>query len=187
MISVVQPIECSRPVSVAELNRGPLDLVIDASEGERQALASRFGLSGIARLQARVRVGRETGTGTAVVISGQFEAVVSQICVVTLEPFASVIEDRFRLRFVPGPLDPGDDPATEDVDCDLDGEDTEVLFGGAVDVGEVLAQYFGLALDPHPRAPGAMIDTSLTSDTAIVEANRPFAQLLAARPGVTRA
>jgi uncharacterized metal-binding protein YceD (DUF177 family) len=47
-------------------------------------------------------------------------------------------------------LDPGAGPPH----IDLEGEDTEAFIHGYIDLGELVAQNLGIALDPYPRKPG---------------------------------
>jgi uncharacterized metal-binding protein YceD (DUF177 family) len=39
-----------------------------------------------------------------------------------------------------------------------DADEVEPVIGGAIDLGEALAEELGLALDPYPRAAGATLD-----------------------------
>src|SRR6056297_1320009 len=85
--------EFSRPVPLARFEtgpdgQGPVDELVEAiaaDEGERAALAERFGLRGIGRLAATVRLRRRKG-GRLVLVDGTLSADVTQDCVVTLEP-----------------------------------------------------------------------------------------------------
>lgn len=170
-----------RPVPVSRLNRGPVDMVIDATPDERQALAIRFGLCGLSRLRASLRICRERSGGGDIVVAGRFQADISQACVVTLETFEAVVEEEFRLRYTTAPDDGLESFQADDVECDLDGEDRESLFGETIDAGEVVAQYFGVALDPHPRAAGAELDLNTSHDVETVDETHPLAALAALR------
>lgn len=170
------PPEMSRPVVVDSL-AVDRDSVFDIhpSAEERAALARRFDLIALESLSAGV-VATRTETGEAR-LSGQLKAVVVQACVVTLEPVRSTIEADFDRAFSP--------QATleerEEVFLVPEGEDPpEPLEGGTVDAGEVVAETLGLALDPFPRAPGAVFpadaaDTGKMEDTP--EKQGPFAVL----------
>ena len=142
--------EFSRTVRVDTLGADPRRLAIEADEAERAALARRFGIPDIARLEAELSL---TRTGTTVDASGTLRAEVTQSCVATGEPVPAGIEEPFRIRFAPPP-EPAHGPEEE---IELSEKDLDIVFyeGAAVDVGEAVAETLSLALDPWPRAPGA--------------------------------
>jgi uncharacterized metal-binding protein YceD (DUF177 family) len=148
----VSAAEFTRPVPLVRLNRGPLRQRIAASGAERAALVRRFALVSLDRLEAEVELAREP-RGT-ILLSAAFEAEFVQKCVVTLEPVAGSASERFQVRYGP-PEAEADAP---------DGDDDppfEPLSGGAIDVGEAVAQEFSLALPPFPRAPDAVIEADI--------------------------
>jgi hypothetical protein len=69
--------------------------------------------------------------------------------VVTLEPVASRVEDRFMLLYGHAQDEAGE------VVLSGEAELVEPISGGTLDLGEAVAQQLSLALDPYPRAPGA--------------------------------
>jgi uncharacterized metal-binding protein YceD (DUF177 family) len=141
--------EFSRPVRVDTLGSAPRQLSIGADEGERAALAIRFGLAEIAHLSAKAELTRH---GEAVRASGSLRAEVTQSCVATGEPVPAALEESFALEFRPHPAGGGNVEEIELSEGDLD-----VVFydGAAVDLGEAVAETLSLALDPYPRAPHA--------------------------------
>jgi uncharacterized metal-binding protein YceD (DUF177 family) len=140
--------ELSRPVRLDRLGADPLPVTVDADEAERRALARRFGLLSLDSLVAETALTRD---GDRVGCSGTLRAAVVQACVASGEPVPAAVEEAFALRFVPT----RDDAAAEEIELDSDDLDTVEYEGGAVDVGEAVAQTLALALDPFPRAPGA--------------------------------
>ena len=136
--------EFSRPVRLGLEKR---DVTLEATEAERQALATRFGILGITSLRATLRLEPEAG-GT-VRARGRLAAVVEQACIVTLEPVAQRIDAPLDLRI----LEEGAAPADEDPDSPDEIESA----GGLVDLGEAVAEQLALALDPYPRAEGATL------------------------------
>jgi uncharacterized metal-binding protein YceD (DUF177 family) len=141
--------EFSRQVRVDTLGSAPRPLSIGADEGERAALADRFGLAGIAHLSAEAELSRH---GEAVRASGTLRADVTQSCVATGEPVPAAIEEPFAIEFRPHPAGGGNEDEIELSEGELD-----VVFydGAAVDLGEAVAETLSLALDPYPRVPGA--------------------------------
>ena len=166
----------SRPVAVVRLNQGPLTVDIEATPAECLSVARRFGVVELKHLRASVAMTRDAVQGD-VVLNGGIDATVVQLCVVTLEPFTA--------RLVNGAPVIDNEADAADVECDVDGEDIEPLRSEVIDVGETVAQYLGLALEAHPRAPGAAISRDPLVD-ADQEASGPFAALSFLRSDQTR-
>ena len=143
--------EFSRRVELARLGSHEAVYPIAAKPAERDALARRFDLLSLDRLDADVRLNRLAGG--IVRVSGRLNAEVVQACVVTLEPVATRLDLQFTVLY--GPADECDD-----VVIDLETELIEPFDGDAIDIGEAVAQQLALALDPYPRAAGASIASS---------------------------
>jgi uncharacterized metal-binding protein YceD (DUF177 family) len=148
--------ELSRQIIVAQLGDQERIEMIVASATERSALARRFELQALERLDAELRVRRE---GDLVRVVGRLSAEAVQTCVVTLGPVANRIEADVVINFWLG------EAAATEVAFDPEAEeDAEVVIGGVIDLGEALAQQLAVALDPYPRAPEAGVDRSAWSD-----------------------
>lgn len=117
---------------------------IAANEQERAALARRFALLSLDRLEAEVRL--EGLEGGLVRLTASLDAELVQSCVATLEPVPSRIAETFTLLY-------GAAETARDIVLDGDDETVEPLEGGKIDIGEAVAQELALALDPFPRAP----------------------------------
>lgn len=140
------PVEFARPL-VADERRGRVRFALEASETERAALARRFALPAIGRLACSGTL--SPAAGGRWWLRARLDAAVTQLCVVSLEPFEARVEEDFEIEFVPA--DGGDE-----AELDIGAEDAEPLPpGGELDVGEIAAQQLSLALDPFPRAPSA--------------------------------
>lgn len=141
--------EFSRLVRIDTIGEQALSLEIAADEGERAALARRFGLLGLTRLEAVLTLSRKGGE---VAVQGALTAVVTQACVATTEPVASEIEAPLDIMFRPQP-----DPAAAEDEVELSENEMDVVFhdGAEIDLGEAVAETLALALDPYPRAPDA--------------------------------
>lgn len=137
--------EFSRPVALDQIAERERVMKIAANEAERKALAERFDLIAVNRLEATVRLSR---SGVFYRIEADWDADVVQTCVVTLEPIENHLAEHLAERY--GPTD------REAAELDLDpvADDVEPIEGGAIDVGEAVAQAMSLALDPYPRKPG---------------------------------
>ncbi|MEQ8964626.1 MAG: DUF177 domain-containing protein [Azospirillaceae bacterium] len=155
--------EFSRPVAVAALGGRDEVRELLATPAECAALAPRLGVDRLDRLVARLTVGLRQA-GRAVAVRGTVTAAVTRTCVVTLEPFDSEVEEAIETLFVAG-LD--DTAGVGEIEVDaVEAIDTEPLMGGRIDLGELVVQCLSLALDPHPRAPGAAVDPVWTADEA---------------------
>ncbi len=143
------PNEFARPVPLDRIAPSWSHHVIEAEEGERNALAKRFDLIAITRLRAEVKLRRDRA-GTQVAFSARFSASVVQQCVVTLEPVAAELEEEVDIRFDLSPQ-----ILAAELDIAADDGSLEPLEGDIVDMGEVIAQHLSLALDPFPRHPDA--------------------------------
>ena len=138
--------EFSRPERVDRIGVGERAIDLVATEAERAAVAARFDLTAINRLEARFVVRRGEAGITA---RGRVSAEVVQACSVTGEPIAVAIDEEAALLFVPG-ID-----AEGEVELNADALDTIVYQGDAIDLGEAAAETMALALDPFLRSPAA--------------------------------
>lgn len=137
-------------------------VVVEADEGERASLATRFGLTRIDHLRALVEL---EPARNAIRASGTLTASFLQPCAISGEDFAVEVEEALDLRFVEAgisqptstdnPLEGTslDDMAVielEAADCD------EIDYSGdTFDLGEAVAQTLGLAIDPYAEGPNA--------------------------------
>lgn len=141
--------EFSRPVRIDTLGSTPRSISIGADEGERRALAERFGLLGIERLSAEASL---TRNGEEVKLTGNLSAAVTQSCVATEAPVPEQVEEEFSILFRPQPQ-----AGHEEEEIELSEGEMDVAFydGAAIDVGEAVAETLSLSLDPYPRSPEA--------------------------------
>jgi uncharacterized metal-binding protein YceD (DUF177 family) len=139
--------EFTRPVAIDTLGEGPRAVSIAAEAGERAALANRFGLIAIKRLEADATLRR---AGETIFAEGRLRALATQSCVATGEPVPARIDEPFALRF-----EPESEIAAEELELDEGDLDAIGYAGKAIDLGEAVAQGFALALDPFPRVADA--------------------------------
>jgi len=172
-----QPAEFSRIVRINELGDGARERLIEADADERAALARRFGLRGIDRLEARLHVVPEAG---GALVRGQLVADLVQACVATEEDVPARIDLPFAVRYVRGL----DDHAGADDEVELSEADCDVLplEDERIDLGEAVAQTLALNLDPYPRAPDA---DAVLRDLGVLREDEagPFAALRGLKTG----
>ncbi|NJC34799.1 uncharacterized metal-binding protein YceD (DUF177 family) [Sphingomonas jejuensis] len=138
--------EFSRRIALDTVGEGGRDVAVEADADERQALARRFDLYALDRLDATARLTLRSGIVHA---EGTLHGTGAQRCVVTDAPVPVLIDEAFHLRFVDDAPE-GDEIELSEEDCD-----TLPLDGNAIDLGEAVAETFALALPPFPRAPDA--------------------------------
>lgn len=177
-------VELSRALRLERLAAGDVEQTIEANAQERAALAERFGLRDIRELRGHLTV-RRPRQGPLIRVEGDLTAMVTQTCVITLEPVESRIEDSFVQLYT---LEVASEPEGEVFAGPDDEEAPEPLTGGRLDLGETLAEQLSLALDPYPKAPGATFGgASFGADETddADEGESPFAVLKELRNGGT--
>ena len=130
-------------VQLAKLSPRPQDYPLVASDTVRAALAARFGLEAIDRLEGQLAVVRD---GAGARATGRLVADVMQSCVVSGEPVPAHVDEPLELRFELL------DAARDEIELEADALDVMPVEGDAIDLGEALAQALAVALDPYPRA-----------------------------------
>lgn len=160
--------EFSRMADRRHLKAAPLRL--SANEAEGTALARRFGLVAIHRLDAEVSLEAD---GEAVDAIGTLSAEVVQSCAVTGNDLPVAIEEPLTLRFVP------EAPVTEEEIELAEEELDEIPYAGtAFDLGEAVAQSLALVIDPFATGPDA---DRVRKEKGLLDeaASGPFAALAA--------
>jgi uncharacterized metal-binding protein YceD (DUF177 family) len=164
----------SAPFDLGTLRNEPVELTLNPGEAERATIATWLGIGAVESLIATVRVSRTQSDGY--VYAASFEADVVQSCVVTLDPVRSHLTGEFSRNFVSGPKLPARlaQFATSHEVSSLAEDEPEVLSSPFVDLAEPLLEELSLALDPYPRAPGAVFQVQSQEDPA---SSSPFAVL----------
>jgi uncharacterized metal-binding protein YceD (DUF177 family) len=149
-----------RPFEVADIrDDGGTVVNVEATAAERAALAQAYDLPGIAALTGRFNLVRR---GKNVTITGDVKAHITQICVVTVEPFDSEVDEPVEMTYAPeaqvaeaweriakaeasGGGAPVEDPP-------------DVIVDGRIDLGALTAETLSLSLDPYPKKPGVAFE-----------------------------
>jgi len=164
----VSEVEFSRPVDLRQIVERPV--AIEATPEERKALARRFALVRIDRLEAEVRIEVD---GQAVNATGRLRAAIVQSCAISGEDLPVAIDEPLALRFVPEkPI------AEEEVELDERELDEIPFEGHSFDLGEAVAQSLALAIDPYAVGPDA---EQVRKEAGLLDeaASGPFAALAA--------
>ena len=141
--------EFSRPVRIDTLGEQARAMAVAADEAERGALAQRFGLPAIDRLEAEFALSR---SGEEVAMQGTLQAAVIQACVASGAPVPAALIVPFDILFRPQPA-----AGRADEELELSESEMDVVFydRAEIDVGEAVAETLSLNLDPYPRSPEA--------------------------------
>lgn len=131
----------SRPVNVERLPKDRAEVSVEASPEECDALARDFGIVAIRDLVGRFWL---SGSLARLTVTGSVEAIVTQACTVSLEPFESQVREPVEVVFTDDAVMPGED------DLDL----PDPIVNGRIDFGALTAEFLALGLDPYPRKPG---------------------------------
>jgi hypothetical protein len=141
----------SYPVIVDDIPIDGLDVRIAADDATRQALAKADGLPGIAALEAIFHLSPKMGQ--RINVTGELRATVTQVCVVTLEPFDSDIVETIDVDFAPPEL-LQDDASVSSEEALLMPDPPDPITDGKIDLGALASEFLALGLDPYPRKPG---------------------------------
>lgn len=141
--------EFSRTVRIDTLGEQPRAMEIAAEPAERAALARRFGLLAIDRLEADLAISR---VGDEVTVHGTLQAEVVQPCVASGAPVPATLAAPFDILFRP---QPASGKAEEEIELSESEMDVVFYDRAEIDVGEAVAETLSLGLDPYPRSPEA--------------------------------
>lgn len=143
--------EFSSVLDVESLGPAAHRIHLEADPDQREALSIRFGVRSIESLTGDFIVER-AGSGGRIHVLGKVSATLTQDCIVSGEPVVAEIEENIDERFAPGV------ELAEEVEFTLEDEDPpEPIDDNGIDLGEIAAQYLGVAIDPYPRLPDAEI------------------------------
>ena len=164
----------SRVMRVETLPKEGRTVVIEASSAEREALAAFLKLPAIEALSASLALTRSGAAGVRV--TGAVHGELTQICVVSLEPFPATIDEVIDVSFAPRAEEgaarrSGAEPETFSM---TDQGEPDPIVDGKIDLGALAAEFFALGLDPYPRKPGASFESPEEPEATV----SPFSALV---------
>ena len=136
----------------------PKSYVLEASEKELKTLEKRFDVEKIHFLKAYLTV----YPNDIVKVQGKIESLTRRECVVSLEKFDEKMNEEFEVLYADNP------PADSD-------EIIDVIDKGRIHLGEIIAEQYGLALNPFPHAENRDRSYAYLEKNEI--SNRPFRNL----------
>ena len=169
----------SRMLAVETVPEVGLDMSVCASEAERIGLAAELDLVTVQSFKADFHV-RKQAQGR-LKVSGVLQALVTQTCVLTLEPFDAVIRADIDVDFAPygeslGEAAQRTTAAGTGAAASWDEDPPDPIINGQIDLGALAAEFLVLNLDPYPRKPGAVFE-EMTAGDKTPEKESPFAVL----------
>jgi hypothetical protein len=141
--------------NLARLGNAGDVVVLAASDGERAQIAKWSGIVSLEAFEARVEI--EKLAPNRFGLSFHLTALLTQACVVTLEPVESRMERRFaRELHFNGPVRHKPVSADSGPDLVLDSEEggPEEIESLQYDLAGPVLEEFVLSLEPYPRCPG---------------------------------
>jgi uncharacterized metal-binding protein YceD (DUF177 family) len=146
-----------------------MTLTLESDAAERAKIAKALGLESLPSLKARLTL---KPWMDGVEITGRFDAVVEQICAVSLDAFEHPLSGEIDLRAVPEGS-PNAPAADSEAVYDPEAPDPpDILHGEAIDVAGYVVEHLALEIDPSARKPGAEFEY-----TPPDEEESPFAAL----------
>ncbi len=142
----------SYPIIVDDIPIDGLDVLIAADEATLKALAKADDLPNIASLEAIFHLSPKLGQ--RINVSGEMRATITQICVVTLEPFDSNIVEPIDVDFAPPEMLQDDVSVPLGEEALLTPDPPDPIVDGKIDLGALASEFLALGLDPYPRKPG---------------------------------
>lgn len=160
----------SRPFAWEKVQPRGTAVTLEASAEECRALAAAFGILAVDSVHADLTVTPWRKTGFRV--SGEVAADVVQACVVSLDPVPEKVREKVEATFLPESeiiL-----PEGEEIEIDFEAEEPpEPITGPSVDLGQLVAEFVAIGLNPYPRKQGVEFTPF------IEDADQPFAALAA--------
>ncbi|MGQ0446459.1 MAG: YceD family protein [Beijerinckiaceae bacterium] len=170
------PGRLTRMLAVETVPDTGLAITLCAGKSECAALADDCGLVAVQTFEGTFHVRRHGPESYKV--SGVLRALVTQTCVVSLEPFETFVSAPIDVEFAPSRR-PAGAPASRKTCgtaiCAGPEDPPDAIIDGQIDLGALAAEFLALNLDLYPRKPGvAFIETNFGGEAAT---DSPFAVL----------
>lgn len=167
----------SRIFRVEEASEAPVEIEISTSDEERSAIAAQVGIPELSELTAHFRI-VPAGRGRFDV-TGRIGSRLTQICVVSLEPFETELDEDISVTFAPeveAETAAARFAARPENDYEGAEEPPDAIVDGKIDLGNLALEFLILGLDPYPRRPGVEFEPEPVSPKVDAKES-PFAAL----------
>lgn len=145
MSKIVQP-EFSYFVNIKDISSSGKHFKLTATQEECDGLVKRFELESLRDFHASLEI-KDEGKSKGITLIGKLTAVAQQSVGIGSEVHEVFIDETINIRFLP------EDKITPELEEEnlmtLDSEDLEPLTEDSIDLGELMSQYLGLAVDPY--------------------------------------
>lgn len=171
---MTEDLEFPRPFDISRIAPEGASKTISATVEECQAIAARFAVAAVHSVSSTVHIQPWKRGGFRA--RGEATANITQTCVVTLDPFDSVVRAQLDQIFIAktGRLSADD----IEVEVSHDEDDIGYINDDEIELGEFAVEALCLELDPYPRKDGAELPVSSSGDTGSDEPKvSPFAVL----------
>ncbi|WP_332116837.1 DUF177 domain-containing protein [Azorhizobium caulinodans] len=161
----------SQILAVADIPPQGLELTLKPDADVCAAMARHLDIPAVSEVVAKLRLTQEKADGARV--TGRVSAKVTQISVVSLEPFESSFSEELDVRFATADIiarEVADAPEESDFDP------PDLIENGSIDLGLLVTEFLALGLDPYPRKDGEVFKAYQESDPAEAPVS-PFAAL----------
>ena len=145
----------ARPLKVDEIRDGASG-EIEATVAEMRASARLLDLLGLEGLSFTYRL--RHGGGGRLLLSGRLKAVVTQTCVVSLDPVEASLDVPVEVEFWPMPVIEQLEQTAEEPGGSGRLDWPEPITDGKIDLGPVIYETLATALDPYPKREGVSFD-----------------------------
>jgi len=172
-------IEFSRVVDVTNLGAKGRHFKFQATEEEQDALRERYSVVAVQNLTAECSL-IPHGKGRFK-MEAVFRAKIIQECGISLEPVTEDISNSFIITLHQN--NKKNNKEETEIDFEIDEDDIEYLTSTSVDMGDLIAQYISLEINPYPRkedATGKELGKEIIQDddlSLVTEKKNPFAIL----------
>lgn len=168
-------------IAWSDLKTGHQQIRIIPDAGARARMAKLLGLLGVGEVVADMALDFDFDANE-LILQGSLRARVRQRCCVTLKPFEQAVEAMFSRRYNPKVIDEWgaftpNQQAAEMVLGPEDPDPPDPVVDGGIDLGQVLCEELALAVDPYPRADGAVLEAGAAGTAADDLGKNPFAAL----------
>jgi uncharacterized metal-binding protein YceD (DUF177 family) len=163
-----------RPLRVIDIDEA-VEHKVEATSDEIAEMVRLLGLVSLDGLKFEYRLRR--GVDGRVNLLGKLQAHVAQTCVVSLEPIETDIDIPVEVEFWPQPMlkeiqnEPEEPGETGRLDW------PELITDGTIDIGPVIYETLGTALDLYPKRADAKLEWSQAAEDAEALKVGPFAAL----------
>ncbi len=143
--------EFSRLFNLGLIKKNRKHVSLEATKMECQLLARRFSIPGIISIKAECYLSRLTNKEKGdFLLEADLSAKINQNCVLTLEEIEENIRENFKIIFKDNTKEDIIDDMHQ-VEFELDEDDIVYVEDMEVDLGEYIAEYLSLSINPYPK------------------------------------